>query len=85
MKLLWPRMHHEEGIQHLTPGQLKPQLGFIKEERKVPHFPLWKLADGIGLLLKHTKFICVLFFTTLHQQQIDLAPMLNEAELVFNI
>lgn len=40
-------MHHEEGIQHLTLGQLKPQLGFIKEERKVPHFPTgnWQMED----------------------------------------
>lgn len=40
------RMHHEEGIQHLTLRQLKPQLGFIKEEGKVPHSPQWKLANG---------------------------------------
>lgn len=33
-KLLQPCMHHEEGIQHLTSGQLKPQLGFIKGGEK---------------------------------------------------
>lgn len=33
-KLLQSCVHHEEGIQHLTLGQLKPQLGFIKQERE---------------------------------------------------
>lgn len=31
--------HHEEGIQRLTLGQLKPQLGLIKPERTVPQLP----------------------------------------------
>lgn len=47
-KLLQPCPHHEEGIQHLTVGQLQPQLGFIKELRKVPHFPQWSMPDGTG-------------------------------------
>lgn len=38
-KPLWSCTHHEEGIQHLTLGQLKPQLGLIKWERTVPQFP----------------------------------------------
>lgn len=38
-KPLRPCTHHEEGIQHLTLGQLKPQLGLIKRERTVPRLP----------------------------------------------
>lgn len=50
-KPLWSWMHHEEGIPHLTLGQLKPQLGLIKERRRGASLPRWKLADGTGLLL----------------------------------
>lgn len=75
-------MHHEEGIQHLTLGQLKPQLGFIKEKRKGASLSRWKLADGVSLLLKHTKIISVLFFTTFYQQQLDFMPVLTIAALV---
>lgn len=60
-KPLWQCTHHEEGIQHLTLGQLKPQLGLIKQERTVPQVPRWNLADGRSLWLKHTKFISLLF------------------------
>lgn len=52
---------HHKGIRHLTPEQLQLQLGLIKEPRKGASLPQWKLAGGIGLLLKHTKFINVLF------------------------
>lgn len=75
-------MHHEEGIQHLTLRQLKPQLGFIKEKRKGASHPWWKLADGVGLLLKHAKIITVLFFTAFYQQQLDFMPVLTIAILV---
>lgn len=47
-KALWSWMHHEEGIPHLTLGQLNPQLGLIKEQRRGASLPRWKRADGIG-------------------------------------
>lgn len=47
-KALWPWMHHEEGIPDLTLGQLKPQLGPIKQQRRGASLPRWKQADAIG-------------------------------------
>lgn len=47
-KALWSWMHHEEGIPHLTLGQLKPQLGLIKQQRRGASLPRWERADGIG-------------------------------------
>lgn len=40
---------------------VKTTAGIYKGEEKGASLPQWKLADGGGLLLKHTKFISVLF------------------------
>lgn len=47
-KALWSWKHHEEGIPHLTLGQLKPQLGLIKQQKRGASLQRWKRADGIG-------------------------------------
>ncbi len=75
-------MHHEEGIQHLTLGQLKPQLGFIKEERKVPHFPPLEIGRWKTFTAQTYQIHQCVIFTAFHQQQPDLTPMLTIAALV---
>lgn len=60
-KPLRPRTHHEEGIQHLTLGQLKTTAGTYKAGEDGASSPRWNLADGRGLWLKRTKFISLLF------------------------
>lgn len=66
----------------LTLGQLKPQLGFIKEERKGASLP----PGGIGRWKRFTAQTYQIhqrvIFTTFYQQQLDLAPMLTIATLV---
>ena len=84
-------MHHKEGIQHLTLGQLKPQLGPIKQERKVPHFPSGNQQMEEVYCLSTPKasacylsFLFFLLFFLRHfiNQQLDLTPVLPLAASV---
>lgn len=77
-------MHHEEGIQHLTLGQLKPQLGLIKQERKVPHFPggNWQMEEVYCSNTPNSSACYFFFFTAFYQPQFDLTPVLPIAALV---
>lgn len=75
-------MHHEEGIQHLTLGQLKPQLGFIKEERKGASLPPVEIGKWKRFAAQTYQIHQRVIFTAFYQQQLDLTPMLTLAVLV---
>lgn len=59
---------HASWRRHSTfdPRTVKTTAGTYKAGEKGASLPRWKLADGRGLLLKHTEFISVLFFFLLH-------------------
>lgn len=80
---------HASWRRHSTfdPRTVKTTAGIYKEGEKGASLPRWNLADGRGSLLKHSKFIGVIFFffTTFHQQQLDLTPMLTIAELASHL
>lgn len=77
---------HASWRRHSTfdPRTVKTTAGTYKAGEKGASLPRWKLADGRGLLLKHTEFISVLFFffTAFYQPQFDLTPVLPIAALV---
>lgn len=77
-----PLWSHEEGIQHLTLGQLRPQLGFIKQERTV--LPLVEIGRQNGFTAQtHHIHHCVTF-SAFYKQQLDFMPVLTIAVSVIS-